>query len=372
MALIKGFTEIKHGHGGKVYLLAQRLGLDPAEIVDFSASINPLGPPPEVLAAIREELELLLVHYPEVEAASLSRELAGRLGLGTENLAAANGSTEPIHLLPRMAERMGLARRALIVAPAFSEYRAGLEAARWRFDVFRCRVEDDFRADPDELLAALDNDYGLVFLAQPANPTGVLTDRELILKLADGQAARGNLAVIDEAFVDFCPEHSVLGELNDHPGLVVLRSLTKFYALPGLRLGLTAARAGVITALRAIQYPWSVNALAQRAGLMCLEEDGYAARTREVINRERARMAEGLKALGLKVWSSAVNYQMIRLADNHPPAAEVVDGMAGRAMPIRDCANFAGLSEGYIRLAVRSAEENGRLLAALGQLLKGN
>ncbi len=362
--------QVKYGHGGRVYALARELGLGAAQVLDFSASINPLGPPAEVKATLAAELDLLLSHYPEVEAAELGRALADGLGLAYENLAVANGSTEPIHLLPLAAKELTPSRRALIIAPAFSEYRAGLDRAGWRVEHFLCRAEDDFVPDAAALAGLIEQgDYGLVYLGQPANPTGALLEPARVLDLARLQEAKGGLLIVDEAFIDFAPQAGVLDRLDDHPALVVLRSLTKFFALPGLRLGYVAARREVIGGFKALQHPWSVNALAQRAGLLCLDQADYAARTRALIEQERSRLSKALAELGLTVYPSAANYLLARLGAEHPPAEAVVKEMMGRAILIRDCANFEGLAAGYLRLAIRLPEENERLIEALREML---
>lgn len=365
--------QVKYGHGGRVFALARQLNLDPADILDFSASINPLGPPPQVRAAVMDELDLLLTNYPEVEAGGLASIWAERLGLAADHLAVANGSTEPIHLLPHLAADLADAGRALIVAPAFSEYAAGLDKAGWRIDRYCAPAEAGFKPDFDKLLDEARSGYGLIFIGQPGNPHGGAVEPDLLARLAEAVKPQSGLVVVDEAFIDFCPDQTIVPRLADLPSLVVLRSQTKFYALPGLRLGALLARPGIIDRFRALQPPWSVNALAQRAGAAILDlpdgPDGYARRTRRLIDAQREIMANRLQALGLTVFPSAVNYLLVRTEPNQPGVAQIQDRLAAQRILIRDCANFAGLGPGYFRVAIKNAEANQRLAEALAAAL---
>jgi len=355
------------GHGGRVHDLALRLGLDPAEIMDFSSNINPLGPPSTALEILRQRMDFLLRAYPPPRAQALTQGLAAKLGISPDNLLMGNGATELIHLLPRFKGR----GRALIVEPAFSEYRAGLEAAGWEIEDHLWPpggVPEDPSAELGKLKAKLEDGYDLVFLGRPANPGGGLPDRELVLGLARAQAGRG-LLVIDEAFIDFCPQESLVPDLGAHPALVILGSLTKFYAIPGLRLGYLAGPARIVERLRELQPPWTVNGLAQEVGLACLDQAEYGRKTRALIRVGQEFLSRELAALRLTVFPSAANYLLLRLAPGHPPVREVVDKLAAKAILVRDCSNYRGLKEGYLRVAVKKEEENRVLVQALAQVL---
>ena len=368
MGLIKAMP-----HGGNVHALARRLGVEAQAVLDFSASINPLGPPPTVIEALAGGLDHLLVNYPEPRAETLAAEIAARLGLSEERIVVGNGSTELIHLLPRAVGRRSEAGRALIVAPAFSEYSSALEREGWSVEHFLCRPEDGLAPDMEALkerLAGQDHPgFLLVFLGQPANPTGVLTDPAGLAACARIQERRGGLLIVDEAFIDFAPQYSLAGVLGELPAGIILRSLTKFYALPGLRLGFLAASEEVAARLRNLQPPWSVNALAQAAGRLCLEAKDYAKKTRKTVAAERSRLTRKLEGLGLRVVPSAANYLAGRLGDHHPPADQVMEALARQAILVRDCADFVGLGPGWLRFSVRLAQENERLVKALAEAL---
>ncbi len=352
-------------HGGDVHSLARRLGRPLEEILDFSASINPLGPPPELPRRLAEDMGLLLRHYPSPRSAELTGRLAARLGLEPGRLMMGNGSTELIHLLPRLRER----GRALFIAPFFGEYAAAVDAAGWSRDWLAGRPDDGFVPDGEALAARLAEGYDLVFMANPTNPGGALMPGELIVDLAEAQARRGGLLVLDEAFIDFAPGSSCVGLLGDLPGLAILGSLTKFYALPGLRLGFLAGRADLVAELTRFQPPWSVNALSQAAGLICLEAADHVDRTHVLMAAERPRFSAALAGLGLRVYPGAANYLLARLDGGGRSAEDVCRALAEKGILARNCDNYLGLEPGHLRFSVRLPRENDRLLDALAGIL---
>lgn len=357
---------IAHEHGGNVFAVARTLGVAPQQIVDFSASINPLGMAPGVRDALAECLEKLL-HYPDKGATELKERLAGYHGISAAEVAVANGSTELIHLLPRVVG----GKKGLIVAPAFAEYASALERAGWEIDFFTLQSDDDFSLSLAALQAKLAQGYDLLFICNPANPTGSLLPRRDIEAVLEICRESGVFLVLDEAFIDFCEEESAKHEVRLLTRGIVLRSMTKFFAIPGLRLGYAIGAAETIGAIAALQDPWSVNTAAQVAGIASLSDDDYCARTRMYVDQERERLAEGLSGLpGVRVFSSRANYLLAQLR-NGMTAAELRSRLMQDGVLIRDCGNFEGLDGSYFRVAVRLREENDRLLELLGGILKG-
>ncbi|MEJ2700569.1 MAG: aminotransferase class I/II-fold pyridoxal phosphate-dependent enzyme, partial [Desulfuromonadales bacterium] len=229
-------------HGGGVARAARELGLPPASILDFSASINPLGIPPEVLRTAREALDEA-VHYPEIDASSLTEALAEYHGIPVENILPGSGSTELLYLFPRVLQP----RRALLVTPAFTEYERSLNQAGTALEIYPLVPETGFHLDPERLLQHLEPDIDLILLANPGNPMGSTIPPETIAEIAHAVREQA-LVAVDEAFVDFCPQFSVLPQLLRHGYLYVFRSLTKFYAIPGgLQVGNAPGRTGEVT-----------------------------------------------------------------------------------------------------------------------------
>jgi len=350
-------------HGGNILALARERQLPLAALHDFSASINPLGPPEGVAAALRDALPEV-AHYPEQHAARLVEALADFHALPPETLLAGNGSTELIYLLPRALRPA----RAAIVTPAFGEYARALALAEVPVDPLPLDPGDGFRFDPQALLARLAPDCTMLLVANPGNPNGMTISPRDLLALADALSGRGVL-VVDEAFVDFCPDASLLAEVPKRENLVVLRSLTKFYAIPGLRAGYLAGPPALVARLAAAQEPWTVGAAALHAALACLDDAAYRRATLRLVPRLRRQLHSGLERLGLLVVPSAANYLLCRLPDGSPDAAIVASLLQLQGLLVRPCGDFAPLDGRWLRLAVRSADQNRLLLRRLGALL---
>ena len=353
---------IDFAHGGNVFAVARHLGIAPEEILDFSASINPLGPPARVRPAVMAALDRA-IHYPDDGALELKEALALHHRVSPDNITVANGSTELIHLLPRLFPQ----GRALIIAPPFAEYARALERCGWERDYFPLKEEAGFTLDIAGLRQRLQEGWDLLFLCNPNNPAGSVHPPHDIARVADLCRGTGTFLVLDEAFIDFCPEASAAGLLLSKPDAVVLRSLTKFFAIPGLRLGYSIAHPAVSRRLTDLREPWSVNVLAQAAGLAALADTGFRQRTLTLIREEAAFLFTGLKAIpGLAPFPAAANYLLVRIEAAHGLAAAVVrDRLLERRILIRDCANFPGLNAQCFRVAVRTREENLRLLDGL-------
>ena len=352
-------------HGGNVFAVARSLGVRPEEILDFSASINPLGMAAGMKAALIDSFDRL-VHYPDSDAVELSLALASFHGMAAENVLVANGSTELIYLLPRMLT----GRRALIVAPAFSEYARALSREGWEITYLNLLPEEGFSLSMETLAGHLEEGHDALFLCNPGNPTGTLLQPGTIEQVQQLCRNTGTFLVLDEAFMDFCEEQSAK-QLIASGGGVVLRSLTKFFAIPGLRLGYALASAGVISSLASLREPWSVNTPAQLAGMAALDDDNYRLRTRQLVATERDYLSAGLSAIaGLKPYPSPVNYLFVEI-ERGPSAAELRQKLLDRRILIRDCSTFKGLDGRFFRVAVRRRDENARLVELVGQVMSG-
>jgi threonine-phosphate decarboxylase len=348
-------------HGGDVYHLARSLGIKLAELLDFSANINPLGFPPGLTEAVQEAMHEI-VHYPDRRCLALRQDLAAYHHLTPEEILVGNGSTELLYLVARTLKP----RRGLIVTPAFSEYEHALTVAGVPV-AFQATSEAHHFA-MHEVFAAQAGD--LVFLAHPASPSGVLLDPELLVAVAARLDAAGAYLLLDEAFIDFVEEASFKSHLSRFPRLMILRSFTKFFGIPGMRLGCLLAVPELVTRLAAAQEPWSVNTMAQVMGRACLADREYMARTRTLIAQERKILLDRLAALpGLTLFPSAANYLLVKLNQPGATTAKLREQMLAHRIAIRDASNFRGLDERFFRIAVRGREENGRLLQALQECL---
>ena len=377
------------GHGGDVRRLAEAAGVATERLIDFSASINPLGPPewlrPHISAAISA-----LAHYPDPHCAGLARAAAERYGVAEEELLIGNGSTELLYLLPEALS----VKRALIPVPSYRDYAQAARRAGLEVETLALEERDGFELKIEKLESRLRGGE-LVIIGQPNNPTGRTADPAALRALALRHPE--TFFIIDEAFADFCdakpqfairnPQLSAAGSAGEDaraPGedrrplesltrerpanVAVLLSLTKNFAIPGLRLGVAVAEADVAQRVRERQLPWSVNTLAQAVGEAALRDGDYLARTRAFVRERRDALIEGLKKIsGLRVFPGDANFLLIKIERAGLDAPELSRPLLRRGLAIRDCSNFDGLGAKYFRIAVRTAEENEKLLEALAQ-----
>lgn len=353
-------------HGGDLLAASQRYGLPPEAFLDFSANINPAGPPPGVAAAINGAMHWI-AHYPEPFARTLAAELAGREGIDPLAVLVGNGAAEVLYL----ALRLGRGRPCVIPTPAFAEYERAAVAAGSRVVPFPLDAAAGFRVDPMALAAAAERSgAGLVVLNNPHNPSGAVLTAPEVLKLADRLALSDAYLVVDEAFVDFLGNpaaHTLIRVAAQSSHLVVVRSLTKFYALPGLRVGYAVALPSVVQELNAQRDPWSAGALAQVAARAALADQDYADRTRSWVASERPWLATALAGIpGLRICPPSANYILVEATGTGCTAAELQARLGRQGILIRNGAGFAGLTAQHFRVAVRSRAENEKLVAALG------
>lgn len=359
--------ETTSGHGGTIYATARALGCAVGDLLDFSASINPRGPSPAVRRALEAALDHI-PHYPDSDAAELRRAMARFHHLPEETVVPAGGSTPLIHLLPGIIE----GGKGMVVCPAFNEYERALARHGWELQRHLLSADDNFRLHVGRLSDDLARHRpDLLFFCTPANPSGLLYGPDEVRAVLDLCTRHGVLLVLDEAFMDFCgEENSAKAAVVASERGIVLRSLTKFYALAGLRLGCALAAPDLARRLRAAQVPWELNSLAQAAGVAALAEPAEDGATRRMIAEERIMLAEQLRRIpGIEPLPSAVNYLLLRLGGGLTAPA-VRERLLGRhRIMVRDCSNFYGLGDQFVRVAVRSREENQRLAAALAGLM---
>jgi threonine-phosphate decarboxylase len=353
-----------YDHGGNIFAVARTLGVPVGQILDFSASINPLGMSPLVRTSLIRSLDTL-VHYPDTSHKELKLALAKHHGLSSTNFTIANGSTELIYGLPAMLP----GNKALIISPSFSEYVRALTQCNWEIEHFVLAPESDFSIDLarlERMLAGVD----ALFLCNPGNPSGTLYPPSMIESIYCLCQSAGSFLVLDEAFMDFSEQASAKRILANCEDVVILRSMTKFFAIPGLRLGYAISNERVAERLDSIGGPWSVNTLALAAGEAALLDTPHSLETVEYIREGRMALVESLSRFSqLKPYPSSANYLLIEIM-NGQTARDIKEQLLGRRIMIRDCANFMGLTDRFFRIAVRTNEDNRLLIEHMGRILK--
>lgn len=359
----------KFEHGGDVYAVGRDRGCVVGELHDYSANINPLGLSPKVRAAVCDAIDTV-VHYPDVGTTLLKEAIAKRYGTAVEQAVVGNGAAELLYVLCHSL-RPG---RVLIPAPSFSEYERAARAAGATVEYCYLQAAKGFRISPQKLASQIPAG-GIVFLANPNNPTGQLMTHAEVRLVVAAAAERRAVCLVDESFLDFLPEeeqYSCRDLLDQYPNLVVLRSLTKFHALPGLRLGFCWAGEAIRHLLHAGKDQWNVNSLAQAAGVAALGDEEYRERTLTTVAAARQAFLDDMARLpGLAPLPSQANFLLVNVAGTGYTSTDLRTALAARNVLIRDCANYPGLSPGYIRLAVRLPAENRLVADALAALIKG-
>lgn len=345
-------------HGGDWAGYRAEFGCD---ALDFSANVSPLGLPAGVAAAITNALPTA-DRYPDPLCRELRAALAGAEGVPADWILCGNGAADLIFRLA-LAVRP---RRALLPAPTFAEYEAALQTVGCAVQRVFLREENEF-AVTEEFIDAVTPETDIVFLCQPNNPTGQVTPPALVERLVRRCAECGAVLVVDECFLDFLPDRDAWTAkqlLRDTPQLIILKAFTKLYAMAGVRLGYAlCGDAALLEKMRGAGQPWAVSSLAQAAGLAALQETAYAGAVRALIAEQRPRVAAGLRALGLRVMDGQANYLLFRATPDFG------EKLRRRGAVVRSCANYPGLDAAWYRTAVRTAEENTRLLQIMGEIL---
>ncbi|MGD9116887.1 MAG: histidinol-phosphate transaminase [Dehalococcoidia bacterium] len=346
-------------HGGPDYAELEKLGIAPEELIDFSVSLNPNGVPSKIRPLVKGTR---LASYPDPRCLGLRRAIARRTGLSIGNIIAGNGATELI----RLAAIAYLDRgdRALVIEPTYGDYRTAAEITGAEVVAQRLSATSDFK--PDILVTiALIKSAGpkLVFIGNPNNPTGAYLSRHQFERILD--AVPDSLVVLDEAFVSFVSRGQSFLELIDRGNLLIVRSMTKDYGLAGLRLGYAVAGARIIATLERVRPPWSVNVVAQQAGIAALSQENYLQKGRELAVNGKRYLVEELEKMGYRCLPSRANFFLAEVGD----AAGLRKQLLSRGILVRDCGSF-GLPR-YIRLAPKSMKKNRRLIAALEEMAMG-
>jgi threonine-phosphate decarboxylase len=351
-------------HGGDVWQICSELGIPVSEILDFSANINPRGLPQRAQDRLVRDAsdQQLLGCYPDRSAHHLRDALAEQLAVPAEAIAIGPGAEALLSPVLRCLHP----RRAVVPVPAFSEYRQVCLREQIKFLPVPLDRSASFRVQVDHLRPHI-QPSDVVLLNNPHNPSGALLDRDEVLRLYEGAQAAGAKLLVDEAFIDYAPYASLVRDAAVQPGLVVVRSLTKFYGCPALRVGYTVAHPQTIRHVQGFLPTWGITQLAIDALAEAVVDHQYAEATLRENSVERERLAASLGTLRFNVFASAANYLFLELPAEMPTASELrARLLAQHRILIRNCDSYEGLTPGrYVRIAVRGGEDNRRLIQAL-------
>lgn len=329
--------------------------------IDFSANLSPLGMPAAAKRALAASIEDEPA-YPDPYCRELTARLAAHHGVRPSQVLCGNGASD---LFIRLARALK-PRKALVVAPAFSEYEASLSQVGCEVCKHVLSEESGFIAGVS-LLDAVREDVDVCYICEPSNPAGQVSSPELLARLLARCRQAGTLLAVDECFLDFLPDGASRSLIRDVEGggLIVFKAFTKFFAMAGLRLGYCiCADEHLLDAMRAVGQPWAVSTFAQVAGVAALEDDEYPGRLRELVAAERSYLQEGLAALGMRVIPGRADYLLFKCPDEQLDAK-----LRERGILIRNCDSYDGLAHGWFRIAVRLHGDNARLLKTMKEVL---
>lgn len=343
------------GHGGNIYDVARRLGCKPFDIIDMSSNINPLGPPSGLAEYLKENLDSITA-LPEVDSKEISSKFANRYGLDPECVLAGNGTTQLIYAIPQVLKT----KKVLILGPTYSDYADACIMHNVGFDYAITRESFFFQPDID-LLKNKIKGYDTVFICNPNNPTGTLISSEEIIILC--RYFPDTNFIIDESYLLFAKngekESMICSGLSN---VLILNSMSKIFRIPGLRVGFLAASKGIINKFNKYMLPWNVNSLAQAAVSYLMSQkteiDSFVEQTKGFVKNERDKLTKALESTGqIKVIPSTTVFMLARLPDNLN-SDKVCEHLLQNRILVRNCSNFKGLSEEFIRISLKTRDIN--------------
>jgi threonine-phosphate decarboxylase len=354
------------GHGGNIYETARLFNCRPSDIVDMSSNINPLGPPPGLLEFLKENMGKI-VRLPEIDNSETINYFAGYLGINPARVLAGNGTTQFIYSIPRILD----SKNALIIGPTYSDYQDSLKRNRIPATILSSLEPNGFQPDLERVSNCLDQ-FDTVYLCNPNNPTGVLIDYDELYQLCRSHPQV--TFIIDESYLPFVINAEKVSMLNAQlPNVIVLLSISKIFGIPGLRIGFLIAGHDRINQFKSYLLPWSINSLAQEAVRYLADHknliDSFVQKARIYCEKQRHKFHDMFDTPGeIKLYPAKTPFILIKL----PPtlaAREVRQHLAEELILIRNCDNFRGLSDRYIRISLKTPEANQLIAARLNALV---
>lgn len=351
-------------HGGNIQEISENYQVAADQLIDFSANINPLGIPAGIKTVLHDGIDQLL-NYPDIRYRSLKEAIAAFHGIAPQQVYASNGAAEAIFMLGRVLP----VKKLLLLAPTFVEYEEAFQQQGTEFCYFNLEERDFQLAVADLIATAEAEGVDGICLCNPNNPTGQLVPHEELLQLLAFCQRQQIPLILDEAFVDFHDEaNSLVASINDHQQLYIFRSLTKMFAIPGLRLGyLLTADQELLAQLEAVTVPWHINTFADLAGRQALLETEFIRESQQYVQEERQFLESALAKFSdqLQLFPSQTNFLFFRYRGR----GDLQQLLIPQNILIRNCNTFKGLTQQYYRIAVKGRRENEALLAALEKVL---
>ena len=357
-------------HGGDVWGFSRKYNIPLEKVLDFSGPINFLGPSPKAVEAVKQYAKLIRF-YPDPNPVELKMEIAKYVGHGVDaaNIILGNGSIELIYMITEVFPR---GFKAVIPVPSFTEYEKA--ALRVHGEVVFVQLPENFALETESIKKAIKDDTRIVYICNPHSPSGTLYDREKILDLVDFCHKKNVILSVDENYIEFtgkAQDTTMVGYVKKYENLFVIRSVTKFYGMPGIRFGYGIAAENLVDELQTVRQPWSINSLAGFATLAAFKDTEFIENTKRTIAKQRVQFAKMLSEIGeLHVFPSETNFLLVKILNPKFTSTRLKDLMAEEGILIRDCSTFVGLDDSYFRVTVRSFKDNLVLASALKKAFK--
>ncbi len=354
-------------HGGNIKKEASRYGIDEKKVIDFSANINPLKMPAPIKKKLADALDLIS-HYPDPYSADLIEAIAAYTGIRREKIFAGNGAVDLIY---RAINIIG-PKKTAILTPTFSEYERASLACHAEVQFIQLDPKDGFRIDSASVLKEA-RGCDLLFLCNPNNPTGAYLERDEVRFLIKKCRESKIFMILDESFIDFLGnDHSAVDDLIELDNLILIRSLTKFFSMAGLRAGYMISSKNMVSKVRESSPPWSVNSIAQTAACAYVKHPSFICDSIAYIDAQRDALFCAIQKIkGLQVFASRCNFLFIRIEKEGISASELKKILLTKyRLLIRDCTGFQGLDDHYFRIAVKAKKDNALLVKALGLIFQ--
>ena len=341
-------------------------------MLEFSGPINFLGPSPKAVEAVKQNANLIR-YYPDPNPVEFKAEVAKYVGHGVEeeNILLGNGSIELIYTITEILPR---GFKALIPVPSFSEYEKA--ALRVGGEPVFIQLPEDFALETEKIKKAVTDDTKIICVCNPHSPSGTLYSKDQILDLVDFCNKKDIIFSIDENYIEFSEkgeETTLAGMVKDYENLFVIRSVTKFYGMPGIRFGYGIAAGNLIDKLETMRLPWSINGLAGAVTLAAFNDTEFIENTKQTIAKERDALAKSLSEIeGLHVYPSVTNFLLVKIQNRKLTSTMLKELLAKERILIRDCCTFMGLDDSYFRVTVRSAKDNQKLAETIKRILNKN
>ncbi len=358
-------------HGGDIWGFSRKYNIPLEEALDFSGPINHLGPSPKALETAEKNVKLIKF-YPDPNPVELHKNIAeyvNQSGINADNIILGNGSIELIYMITEIFSKTNF--KAVVPVPSFTEYEKA--ALRLGGQTVYVQLQQDFSMDNEKIKKAITPDTKIVSICNPHSPSGKLYLKNEVLDLVEYCQKKDVIFSIDENYIEFTNREqteTLAGCVNKYENLFVIRSVTKFYGMPGIRFGYGVAAKSLINKLLDIRQPWSINGLAGLVTLAAFSDKEFIKNTKHTITQERIKFTEQLKEIpGLQVFPSDANFLLVKIINNKSTSTKIKEELAKLGMLIRDCCTFVGLDNTYFRVTVRSDKDNQKLVNAVKKLM---